>query len=66
MLIYNEKEHLVKMFEKIHFALFFVLVMFLCLSLGVLLSADQTTLVWQMYLDFIRNHEKVCICCLVF
>jgi len=58
-LVFHEEEHLVHMFEAIHFSLFFVLVMFLFLALWLLLSAAETAEMWRMYREFIRNFEKV-------
>ena len=46
------------MFEGIHFSLFFVLVMFLMLSLFMLLAAAETFESWVVFREFIRKYEK--------
>ncbi|KAL1502990.1 hypothetical protein AB1Y20_011060 [Prymnesium parvum] len=57
-LVYKDEEHLVHMFEAIHFSLFFVLVMFLFLSLWLLLCAAESASMWEKYRAFIRPYEK--------
>ena len=57
-IIFADEEHLVHLFEAIHFSLFFVLVIFLLLALWLLFSAAKTADMWDSYRAFIRSFEK--------
>jgi len=60
-IVFEDPEHLVHMFEDIHFSLFFVLVLFLVLSLFMLTAAATTVKQWSSYREFIRSYEKVSV-----
>ena len=54
-LIYGDAEHLVHLFERIHFALFAVMVLFLVGALWLLVAANHMRKQWEDYEQLIRS-----------
>jgi len=58
MLIYHDPEHLLHLFEKIHFALFFVMILFLVCALWILVAASNLEAQWDEYEKVIFKHVQ--------